>query len=43
MACKENGTRLKLEKCEFIQQMMQYQGFDIGYGWWTPAALRSNP
>ena len=34
--CQENHTRLKLEKCEFMQQTMQYLGFDIGYGWCCP-------
>ena len=29
--CQENHTRLKLEKCEFMQETMQYLGFDIGY------------
>ena len=28
--CQENHTRLKLEKCEFMQETMQYLGFDIG-------------
>ena len=41
--CKDNGTRLKLEKCEFMQETMQYLGFDIGYGWWTPAAYKARP
>ena len=42
--CQENHTRLKLEKCEFMQETMQYLGFDVGYGWWTPAASKaSNP
>ena len=36
-------TYLKLEKCEFMQETMQYLGFDIGYGWWTPAAFRAQP
>ena len=31
--CQENHTRLKLEKCEFMQETMQYLGFDIGHGW----------
>ena len=31
--CQENHTRLKLEKCEFMQETMQYLGFDVGY-WW---------
>ena len=25
--CQENHTRLKLEKCEFMQETMQYVGF----------------
>ena len=41
--CQENHTRLKLEKCEFMQETMQYLGFDVGYGWWTPAASKANP
>ena len=30
--CQGNYTKLKLEKCEFLQETMQYLGFDIGYG-----------
>ena len=41
--CQENHTRLKLEKCEFMQNTMQYLGFDVGYGWWTPAASKAKP
>ena len=41
--CQENHTRLKLEKCEFMQETMQYLGFDIGYAWWTPASSKANP
>ena len=41
--CQENHTRLKLEKCEVMQETMQYLGFDIGYGWWTPAASKAKP
>ena len=41
--CNENHTRLKLEKCKFMQDTMQYLGFDIGYGWWTPAASKAKP
>ena len=41
--CQENHTRLKLEKCEFMQKTMQYLGFDIGYGWWTPGASKAKP
>ena len=39
----ENNTGLKLEKCEFMQKTMQYLGFDIGYGWLTPAASKAKP
>ena len=41
--CQENHTQLKLEKCEFMQETMQYLGFDVGYGWWTPAAPKAKP
>ena len=41
--CQENHTRLKLEKCEFMQETMQYLGFDVGYGWGTPAASKAKP
>ena len=30
--CQENHTQLKLEKCEFMHETMQYLGFDVGYG-----------
>ena len=41
--CQENHTRLNLEKCEFMQEAMQYLGLDIGYGWWTPAPSKAKP
>ena len=41
--CQENHTRLKLEKCEFMQETLQYLSLDIGYGWWTPAASKAKP
>ena len=40
---QENHTRLKLEKCEYMQKALQYLGFHIGYGWWTPAASKTKP
>ena len=36
-----NHTRVKLEKCQFMQETMQYLGFDIGYGCWTPEASKA--
>ena len=41
--CKENHTRLKLEKCDFMQKTMQYLGFMICDGWRTPAASKAKP
>ena len=41
--CQENHTQLNLEKCEFMQETMQYLGFDVGYRWWTPAASKAKP
>ena len=41
--CQENHPGLRLEKCEFMQETMQYLGFDIGYRWWTPAASKAKP
>ena len=38
IACQENHLRIKLEKCEFMKEEMEYLGFDVGYGWWKPAA-----
>ena len=31
--CMDNHTRLNHEKCELMEETMQYLGFDIGYGW----------
>ena len=41
--CQGNHTRFRLEKCEFMQETMQYLGFNIGYGWWTLAASKAKP
>ena len=38
---QEDHTRLKLKKCEFMQETMQYLRFDIRYGCWTPAAPKA--
>ena len=39
--CKESHTRLKVNKCEFKQETMQYLGFDIGCGRRTPAPSKA--
>ena len=41
--CQENHLRIKLEKCEFMCEEMEYLGFDVGYGWWKPAASKMQP
>ena len=37
---QENHLRIKLEKCEFMIEEMEYLGFDVGYGWWKPATSK---
>ena len=32
-------TQLKLEKCELMQETMQYLVFEICFEWWTPRPL----
>ena len=40
---EENNLRIKLEKCEFMKEEMEYLGFHVGYGWWKPAASKMQP
>ena len=42
-ACQENHLRIKLKKCEFMKEEMEYLGFDVGYGWWKPAVSKMPP
>ena len=32
IVCQENHLRIKLEKCEFMEEEMQCLGFGVGYG-----------
>ena len=32
-----------LYRCEFVKEEMEYLGFDVGYGWWKPAASKMQP
>ena len=41
--CQENLLRIKLSKCEFMREKMEYLGIDVGYGWWKPAASKMQP
>ena len=40
---QENHLRIKLEKWEFMREEMDYLGLDVGYGWWKPAASKTQP
>ena len=41
--CQENHLRIKLKKCEFMPEEMEYLGFDVGYGWCKPAESKMQP
>ena len=43
IVCQENHLRIKLQKCEFMKEEMEYLGFDVGYCWWKPAASKMQP
>ena len=34
--CDECNTRVKIEKCEFMREVVEYLGFEVGYQWWKP-------
>ena len=41
--CQENHLRIKLEKCDFMKEEMEYLGSNVGYCWWKPAASKLQP
>ena len=43
IVCQENHLRIRLEKCEFMNDEMEYLHFDVGYGWWKQAAPKMQP
>ena len=43
MVSQGNHLRIKLEKCEFMREEMEYLGFVVGCGWWKPAASKMQP
>ena len=43
IVCQENYLPITLEKGEFMKEEMEYLGFDVGYGWWKPAASKMQP
>ena len=40
---QENHLCVKMEKCGFIKEEMEYLGFDVEYGWWNPGASKMQP
>ena len=38
--CEECNTRLNFEKCEFMQEKIEYLGFQVGWKWWRPVKDR---
>ena len=43
IVCQENDLRIKLNKFDFMKEEMEYLVFDVGYGWWKPAASKMQP
>ena len=43
LVCQEDHLRIKLEKCGFLKEEMEYWGFHVKYGWWKPAASPMQP
>ena len=42
-ACQESHLRIKLKKCDFMREEMEYLGFHVGYDSWKPAASKMQP
>jgi hypothetical protein len=38
--CQENHIRIKLSKCEFLKEEIDYLGFTLGWGKWQPSKKR---
>ena len=43
IVCQENHLRIKLQKCEFMKEEMDFLGFDVGYGRSKPAVSKMQP
>ena len=41
--CEECNTRVKLEKSEFMQEEIEYLGFQVGWRWWRPVKEKVAP
>ena len=38
--CMDNHVRVKLSKCEFMKEEIEYLGYHIGWGTWKPTAKK---
>ena len=43
IVCQENHLRIKIDKCEFMKEEMEYLGFYVGNGLWKPTASKMQP
>ena len=34
--CHVCSTRVKMEKCKFMKEVVEYLGLEVGYQWWKP-------
>ena len=41
--CEECNTRLNLQKCELMQEEIEYLGFQVGWRWWRPVKEKVAP
>ena len=41
--CDECNTRVKIEKCEFMREVVGYLGFEVRYRWWKPVEDKFAP
>ena len=41
--CVECNTGVKLENCEFMQEEIEYLGFQVGWRWWRPVKDKVAP
>ena len=41
--CEECNTRMKLEKCEFMQEEIEYLGFQVAWRWRQPVKEKVAP
>ena len=41
--CDECNTRVKIEKCKFMREVVKYLGFEVGYQWWKPVEDKVAP